>query len=1537
MSKTIDQRVVEMTFDNSRFERNVQTSMNTLDKLNKSLNLTGASKGLENVNAAARNFNMSGMDNAIETVHAKFSALQVMGITALANITNSAVNAEKRITSALTIEPIKTGFQEYETQINAVQTILANTESKGSTLKDVNKALDELNTYADKTIYNFTEMTRNIGTFTAAGVDLDKSVTSIKGIANLAAVSGSTSQQASTAMYQLSQALAAGKVQLMDWNSVVNAGMGGQVFQDALKRTAKQMGYNVDEMIKKYGSFRESLTKGEWLTSEVLTETLTQLSGAYSKADLIQQGYTEKQATEITKLANTAVNAATKVKTFRQLWDTLKEAAQSGWTQSWEIIVGDFEEAKKLLTKVSYTVGAMISASAESRNNLLQGWKDKGGRTAIIDAISNSFKAIISVIKPVKEAFREVFPPATSKQLADLSKNLRDFTAKLILSGEQSKQLKSTFKGLFSLLDIGITFVKEVASGIARLLPNVSGLSDGVLKNASSFGEWASNLRDTIKETDIFGTAIDKIVGFLQKVIDKVKQAINKLKEFKDFLKEKISFPSFESFLQLVENIWAVTMKVGSKIKGIASKIGEALGSAFRSGDVGNALDVVNGGILAALLLSVNNVVKNLSGSLSSVTGTVKGFSGILNSIKGILNGVRESLEAWQQNLKAGTLLKIAAAIGILAVSLLLIATIKPEKLATSMAAITAMFGDLLGSMAIFNKIDGSYSDATKAVMTMIAISVSVLILASALKKVSSLGYEELGRGLIGITALTTIIVAAAKVMGSDSKKIQKGAMQMVIMAAALKILASVCKDLSSLSWEEMRKGLVGVGALMAEISLFLNNTKMSAKSIITATGIVILAASMKILASVCKDFAGMSWEEIGKGLASIGALLLEITAFTNLNSNATQLISTGISLIAIAAAMKIMASVMSEFAGMSQEDIAKGLLAMGSALLEIVIAVTLMPDNMISIGAGLLIVSSAIVILSNALNSMGSMSWEDIAKGLAALAGSMLILALGLNAMNGTLAGSAALLVASAALVVLSSALNSMGSMSWEEIGKSLLVLAGAFVVLGIAGYALAPVTPAILALGAAVALVGVGCLTAGIGINLLAVGIAALAAALAGGVTAIAGSLAILITTVASLIPTITAKIGEGIVAFVVAIGNRSAAIIEAVEKILMALLSLIEKLVPKIVIVIVKLITALLKTISEYLPEILEYGIRILLTLLKGIRDHISEIISVAIQIVLNFIEGISSQLGAIVDAAFKLIISFINALSTAIDNNTKKLISAVKKLFKSIIRAAVLVLTGGLVDIKGMGGKIMNSGFVKGIKEKISSATSAFKDIVKKCVNAVKEKISSFVSVGEDVVTGLVNGIKNNVSKVISAGTSLGKKALDAAKKALDSHSPSKKFVKLGEDSDSGLVIGLNNFSKKVEKTAQTVSVKALNTMRKTLSGIADVIDSDIDSQPTIRPVIDLSNVKTGADAIDNMLNKQSVGVSANVDAISSMMNQNLQNGGNAEVVSAINKLRKDLGNIGNTTYQVNGVTYDDGSNISDAVKSLVRAARIERRI
>lgn len=404
MSQTVDNKVVEMRFDNDQFEKGVATSMSTIDKLKAKLNFQDADKSLSSLSDSAKRVDMSTLANSVQKVSLQFSSLQVIAGTALANITNNAVNTGRKILSALTINPVKDGMSEYETQMNAVQTILANTQKEGTNVKIVNKYLDELNTYADKTIYNFTEMTRNIGTFTAAGVKLSTSVSSIKGIANLAAVSGSSAQQASTTMYQLSQAIAAGKVQLMDWNSVVNAGMGGQVFQDALIRTSEHLKTGAKEAINTYGSFRESLTKGEWLTTQVLTETLDQFATAADTQEeyeaavkkFVDEGYSQEEAEQIATMAKTAGEAATKVKTFSQLIDTCKEALGSGWTTTWRLIFGDFEDARKLWTSVSDAIGGFINKFSDARNKVLD------------SALYNNFKSLGERIKSVGEATETV-------------------------------------------------------------------------------------------------------------------------------------------------------------------------------------------------------------------------------------------------------------------------------------------------------------------------------------------------------------------------------------------------------------------------------------------------------------------------------------------------------------------------------------------------------------------------------------------------------------------------------------------------------------------------------------------------------------------------------------------------------------------------------------------------------------------------------------------------------------------------------------------------------------------------------------------------------------------------------------------------------------------------------------------------------------------------------------------------------------------------------------------------------------------------
>ena len=556
MSKQVDERVVEMRFDNSQFESNVKTTMSTLDKLKAALKFPTKTDGLSSLAKGASNVTsgINTTNTAVTTLKASFSALQIMGVTALANITNSAVNAGKQVASALTIQPIMSGYSEYETQLNSIQTILSNTRSKGTTIDDVTAALDELNKYADQTIYNFTEMTRNIGTFTAAGVGLDESVQAIKGIANLAAMSGSTSQQASTAMYQLSQALATGRVSLMDWNSVVNAGMGGEVFQEALKRTARSMGIAVDEIIEKEGSFRDSLTKGQWLTADVLTETLAQIAGAYDESALLSQGYTKQQAADILDLAQNATDAATKVTTFTKLLDTLGEALGSGWTNTWETILGDFYTAQDFWTNISNYLGDIINQGAEARNSLLAAafdspWeqlqstisetgiafsdyedkvkevaKEHGiaidemitGETTLQDLIQNGTIGPDLLI----EAFGRLADAATgtSTSTEDLTKKLEEFQT--IVDQVWRGDFGNGAERMQKLADAGQDYatiqalVNKTVDGHRLTLDD---LSDEQLKSIGYTEEQVTTLRDLQQQAEETGTPLNELINNLTK------------------------------------------------------------------------------------------------------------------------------------------------------------------------------------------------------------------------------------------------------------------------------------------------------------------------------------------------------------------------------------------------------------------------------------------------------------------------------------------------------------------------------------------------------------------------------------------------------------------------------------------------------------------------------------------------------------------------------------------------------------------------------------------------------------------------------------------------------------------------------------------------------------------------------------------------------------------------------------------------------------------------------------------------------------
>lgn len=1408
---SIDERIVRLKFDNQAFEQGIARSRDSLGRFTKQLETPASGKGLDGiksgvekvrdsigrfasqstkdfgqVDAASKKLSLDGIGNGVQAVSDKFKALSVVGVTALATITSKAVSAGLQFAKSFTTQPITDGFHEYETNLNSIQTILANTQASGATLKDVEHSLSELNHYSDQTIYNFSEMAKNIGTFTAAGVDLKTSAASIKGIANLAALSGSNSEQASGAMYQLSQAISSGRVSLEDWNSVVNAGMGGTVFQRALAQTAEKMGTLSDGAVKLSGkmknvsingkSFRESITakpgQESWLTSKVLTATLQQFTGDLSDAELKAQGFSKAQIKAIQAQAKTAKEAATQVKTLTQLFDTTKEAIGSGWAQTFQTIFGDFTEARGLFTGVASSIGKVVSNSANARNKMLADWKKLGGRDDLISGITNGVKAFASVIKPIHDAFREIFPATTGKQLADLTKRFSDFMAKLKIGSDTAEKLKRTFAGVFAVFGIAWDVIKGVGSVLAHLFGVITHGSGGFLNLTARIGDFLVGLKKAIESgnglTKFFqglGTILAVPIKLLQafgrwiaalfdgfdtsKAEDGISGVTKKLGPFGKLL--ALVREGWSKLLDLISRAGDAFGPISDKIAGFMQNIGPAISNFFSGLNFSDILNGINTGLFAGLLLLVRKFVNQIKGGGELASGFIETITGPFDALTG-------TLESMQGTLKATTLLEIAIAVGILTLSVSKLSTIDAAGLTRASTAISVMFGQLLGAMVIFQKFVGTAGFAKMPFImgSLILLAAAVDILASAVTKLAQLDWNGLAKGLTGVTVLLGGLFAVLKFMPPSAGMIST-ALGLVVLAGAVKILASAVGDLSGLSWNELAKGLVGVGAVLGALVLFTMFAKADAGGIGQGAGILLLAAGIKILASAVSDFAQLSWANIASGLVALAGALGIVTAALMFIPPDAALGAAGILIVALS--LGKIGDALEQLAQLSWANIASALTVMLGAMTIIAAALIVIPPTAPLSAIAILGVALSLKLIAQVLSEFAAFSWAEIAKAVVMLGSTLALIAAAMIFMTTALPGAAALLVVSAALMVLQPVLAAFGQMSLAEIGKSLLMLAGVFVVIGLTAVVLTPLVPVLLALGVALGLLGVAMLAAGAGVFLFSSGLAILAAVGTAGAAAIIG----IVSGLIGLIPKLMEQIGLGVVAFAKVIATAGPAIFKAMTTVIGSMIKAIAVLTPQIVTTLLRMLTMLLQQLANYVPKMVVAGMRLITGVLNGIAQNIGKMVTAATNVVVNFINGIAKNLGRVIDAGIKLVISFVNGVANGIRNNTAAMNAAGRNLASAIIE-----------------------GMISGLSAGIGSIVSAAENIAGSAINAAKGMLDInspskvFISIGKSVNEGFLKGLKSgDKDKIDKAFDDMKKKLHDLSKSSKASSKERKK--------------------------------------------------------------------------------------------------------------------------------------------------------------
>ena len=1327
MSK-VEDRILSLKFDNDQFESAVRITLTTLGKLKEGLAFKSSRGGIDDVTDAVgtQDDALGMLAAALDNTQQKFSLLGAIGFTAVQRVTNGVIDLGKKVVGgalgggldrAMKIEQAQFKFR------GLGQDVEASMESALYAVKGTAYGLDAAASVASQ--------------FGAAGMEAgDEMSGALRGVSGMASMAGTSFEE----IGQIFTTVAgAGKLTTMRLQQFETRGV------NAAAALAEQMGVTEAEV-------RKMVTNGE-IDFQTFANAMNDAFGEHAtKANETYTGSLSNMNAALSRVG--AMFHAPRLTAMRDIFNALTDVVDNvadslgplveRWTEFLEVNSAGF---------VDFLEGLDLTKLIDVIDPLSEG-------------IFNILNAIISLLGPIKQAFSEVFEIGP---IINMVTAFRDFTKGLQMGSETADKLRRTFKGVFAIFSIAGQIIGGVLNVLFSLVGALFGSSGGFLGLTATIGDWLVWVDKALKDGNLLngifsalGTVLSlpiKLFGVLGGVLGNIAGGFtniaasagtawdilvrgNNLEELSESgslvvralvkMREAFEFVTgaASQFFNIVfkgDFVGGPWLEEDSPITDFLMGIGEQLRSFF---SIGNITALLGGGAIATVAMALRNVFKGgfeglFGGGNGGILDTIKGaftsISGAFDGIAGLFDTLTGALKTMQQDIKANIILKIAIAVGILAVSLKLLSTIDAGALGLALGAMTVAFTELIGALAVLTKIAGVKGAASlpAIALALILLSVAVAILAVAIKSLAELSWEELAKGLVGVAGALALLIAAAFGLSKVQGPLMRTALAMIPLAIGIRILVGAVKGLAEMSWEELGRGMAGLAGM-----------------------ILVLSGAMRLMP---KGMAG-----IGVGLALVGV---------------------GVAIIA--------ASV-SKMAGLSWEELGRGMVGLAGALLIIAGALRLMPANMAMMGVGLAVVAIAIQGLTAAIISMGGMSWEELAKGLVGLAGALAILAVALMVMNGTVVGSGALILAAIAIGLLVPPLMMLGMLSWGEILKGLVALAGALTVLGVAGLLLTFVIPSFILVGVAMLAFGAGLLAAGKGMVLFAAGLVALSAAMGAGQAALVNLM--------GLLPQLAVALAEGIAEFAVTIAANAQKFVGAFTKLLLALLDAIIDILPKIGEVIIVLIdtiveiiiesaprigeavTALidmfLSVVVENAPKIIDAIFTLMMEFLTTIRDRIPEIITVATDIIIAFVRGIGESADRVTQAAFDTIITFVESLTNTINNNMERM------------RTAGRGLAFAIAD-------------------------------------------------------GMTLGLLSKVRDVANAAADLGRKAIQAAKSAIRSDSPSKEFILIGEDAGDGFVIGLEDSARVVGNAAYYMGTEALEGTRQGLAGIEELF-SDISS-------------------------------------------------------------------------------------------------------
>ena len=795
-------------------------------------------------------------------------------------------------------------------------------------------------------------------------------------------------------------------------------------------------------------------------------------------------------------------------------------------------------------------------------------------------------------------------------------------------------------------------------------------------------------------------------------------------------------------------------------------------------------------------------------------------------------------MESYQKKLTPGKIIAIGVAIGILAGSVYALSTIETSKLLPALGALGAVITFMTAATLVLNK--WGTGTGMKGLMGMAS---AILILSKAVENLAEIDPTKMAIAIGGLVALMTAVGVYSVSMSKWGGEITKSAGGLIAFSVAIMVLSKAVEQLTKFDPAQLAIAIGGIMALTLSVAA---SSKILAKS--DSKGSVKLlafAASVKTLAKAVVILADLSWEELLKGLSGVGVLLVELGVFSKL-VNDKQMISTATGMVILAGALLALTVPLNILSVIKWQTFADGLAKIGIMMTTLGVALKLMPKNLPSIGFGLMEVSAALLVMSGAVKIMGSMKWSEVAKSLVVLGGSLTILAVALNAMRGTLAGSAALLVASGALVVLSGALKALGAMSLEAIGKSLLALAGSMAILAVAAYALVPVAPVLLgmsasmlAFAASLGILGVALIAIGAGLGMIATAFVTAGAMTGAAITALITMVEQLSLVLINMMPLFAEAAGKAIAAFAKAIGEAAPVIIGALVKLIGALLDGLKTLIPQIVETIVTIIDEVLKSLATHIESITSSLVQIILGIIKGITPHLPELISATMELIISLFEGIFDAVnqldfGTVVRATvgaaiFAVFLGVITAIAPLIPGAMGALLGFGLVVVELM---GILAILGGLAQIPGIkwfieeGGNVLESigqaigkffgGIVGGLVEgatstlpKVGKSLSEFIQNAKPFFDGIKDIDDDAVnSVGKlSIVVGMMtaSSLVDSMIEFITGGSPI----VEFGKKLAEFAPYFRQYADTMSGVDSGVLTATSNAAKTLAEFAREV--------------------------------------------------------------------------------------------------------------------------------